>query len=124
VTYSDFLVQIERPYWSPIHPSKYVAKETIKGVHYTFGWGLVYPDSIGIFNLMWLASGVGGPPDSYSRYMPSIGPVLDASFELVGGRYIKDLAATLPLDKFASRIGATTNPRIPVELYDALRLRV
>lgn len=122
--YQDFLIQIERPYWSPVHPSKYIARETIKGSVFVFGWGRVYPDDIGAFNLMWLMSGVGGPPDSYSRYNPSIRPVFDVSFELIGNCYLKDLAGMLPLEKFASRVSATTNPRIPVELYDALRLRV
>ena len=113
--FKSMLSQIERPYWSPMHPRHY-----IKG---RVGWGIVYPDDIGAFNLMWLMSGCGQPPDDYARYSGAARWVLGYSNVFIGRQTIKDLAALRPLNRFADIIFSD-----PIELYeplrDALRLRV
>ena len=122
--FKSLLNQVTRPYWSPVHPLKYVKRQTVDGTLFITGWGTVYPQDVGAFNLMWLMSGCSGPPDSYARYDSCMQPVLNASFALIGNCYLKDLAAMLPLDKFSERVTDASNPSLPSTLFDALRLRV
>lgn len=119
--FSDFMLQITRPYWSPVHPHKYILHDSGKA----FGWGIVYPDDIGSFNLMWLVSGVGQPPDDYKRYSRLAVWVLGHGNDKVGGFRLRDAAALMSLRRFDALLSA--HPKQTQDLQhikDALRLKV
>lgn len=72
------------------------------------GWGLLFPEDIGAFNLLWLLSGVGGPPHEYNKFGESGLWVAQHANLLLGrsdSRYsqpsLSTAAALLPLAKFS-----------------------
>jgi hypothetical protein len=126
MAFADILLQLERPYWSPAHPNKYIetTRVTPDAVRRT-GWGLTYPDDIGAFNLMWLVSGVGLPPEGgYKRFAPlSTAALAQSLFPLAPNYSLKDAAALVPLQRFADLVAAARSPHLAV-IENALRLRV
>jgi len=119
--FSDFLLQITRPYWSPVHPTYYIQRE---GKHLV-GWGLCYPEDIGAFNLMWLMSGAGGPPDDYVRYSREALWVCGYSNFPLGRLTLGIAAATMPIKRFSAFLDAHPQQTVLFEpLKDALRLKV
>ena len=123
MNFKEFLVQVERPYWSPLHPRNYICRLEGAGRLKLQGWGMVFPDDIGAFNLMWLMSGVGAPPDDYRRYASLVSPVLQITHFTLGRFTLKHAAAVMPMGKFAERLLLSGNPAFEPVL-DALRLRV
>lgn len=124
IHFEEFKAQYERPYWSPVHPSRYT-----KRTHYgRTGWGILYPEDIGGFNLMWLLSGVGLPPDDYDRYTTIVAWVIEAGLNryTLGRLTLKEAAAVLPINRFAEEVFVRIHPNRYGygKLADALRLRV
>lgn len=124
MNFQQYMAQIERPYWSPVHPRKYVSTGVSQsGKLIRMGWGVVYPDDIGAFNLMWLVSGVGLPPDTYKRYSEQATAVLQVSNYQLGRFSVKECAARMSIAAFADRVMYADLP-VFQPIYDALRLRV
>lgn len=126
--FKAILQQIDRPYWSPVHPSQYIKEVKLPGLVRRSGWGLVYPDDIGAFNLLWLMSGVGGPPDDYKRYMFAVTWVMGHGHTQAGRWTLNEAAARMPLRAFSEYVdkefgGAQHHANLQV-LGDALRLKV
>lgn len=123
--FKDILRQVERPYWSPMHPKLYIKRgNATSGVSMLFGWGLCYPEDIGAFNLMWLVSGVGGPPDNYGRYAAQSKMVIAlGSHYLTPQHTVNSAAALLPIGRFDKLITWIANP-LHEPLRVALRLKV
>jgi len=119
--FKEILARLERPYWSPLHPRQYIKRDERTG--YRLGWGCVYPEDIGAFNLLWLLSGAGAPPDDYSRYTPGLHIMLKSQHMHLGRHTLKEAAALLPLDRFADHVFFSENPQL-APVAAALRLRV
>lgn len=122
--FKDILNQVKRPYWSPMHPLHYVRHTRLtSGKIVRGGWGMAYPEDIGYFNLIWLLSGVGGPPDNYQRYAQLGLLILSMQHDSLGRHSVKDTAALRPLSFFSQAVIAARNPNHE-QLLDAVRLRV
>lgn len=122
--FKDILIQLERPYWSPVHPEKYRALTKLRsGQVVNTGWGWAYPHDIGFFNLIWLLSGVGLPPADYKRYAPLCMDIYAIQHDTLGRFTLKDTAARYTIDEFFWRIEFAGNPR-HASILAALRLKV
>lgn len=115
----EFMQWARRPYWSPSHPLKYVTD----GRYGRTGWGTIYNNDPGGFNLMWLLSGVGLPPDNYNRYTSSVLWVMQAPRFTLGRITLKEAAALHTINQFADQIFCACNPHLE-PVASALRLRV
>ena len=122
--FSDILLQVTRPYWSPVHPLQYIKE--VKTIYHTrrSGWGLIFPDDIGAFNLLWLMSGVGGPPDDYKRYGYAATWVMTHGKMRIGRWTLTEAAARMSLRAFSKHIDERAKGQDLGALSDALRLRV
>lgn len=122
---ADFVEQIKRPYWSPYHPSQYISKFVSRDGRRLIlnGWGLLFPEDIGGFNLAWLVSGVGGPPADYGPYRTQTLWVAARSHWMVGDYQLRELAWQ-PLDRFAATLKACPDANRFELVLDALALRL
>lgn len=122
------LQQVTRPYWSPVHPRRYIKSTPVPGALRLSGWGLIYPDDIGAFNLLWLMSGVGGPPDDYKRYGYAATWVMAYGHTQARRWTLVETAARMPLREFSEHVdkvfGKNQNYGNLKTLGDALRLKV
>ncbi len=119
-----YMSQITRPYWSPVHPKNYITtRRNPAGTITREGWGIVYPDDIGSFNLMWLVSGCGQPPNEYKPYAKAVRYVLTISHFPISGLTLKHRAASCTLNEFQQHVERAGQPVFDA-LLDAVRLRV
>lgn len=121
--FKEILARLERPYWSPLHPRRYVKRIENGNRPQLIGWGMCYPEDIGAFNLMWLLSGAGAPPDDYNRYTTAVMFVLQCQDVMLGRRTLKEAAAMLTIDQFARDVRLAASPQL-APIAAALRLRV
>ena len=77
-------------------PGEYVVVD--RGVR--VGWGKLWPDYMGAFNLLWLLSGVSLPPPNYPPYLQVAAWVAAHSHYHVGGMPLAELAALRSLPRF------------------------
>lgn len=96
---------LDRPYWSPAHPSKYILVERVNdNICRRSGWGLLYPDCIGSFNLLWLLTGAGMPLESYKPYSEEAAWVASNLAKPVGKLQLNEAAALLTLSAFLKAV--------------------
>lgn len=128
---AEFISQLRKPYWSAQHPSEYVrVHKSAKGTVIRSGWGLFFPDEIGVFNIVWLLSGVRHPPADYGPHFGEVDWALRYARQdvwLSGLRKFAPLeeVATRPLGEFAlimSQQHVSTRRQLH-RLYDALKVR-
>ena len=104
---------LDRPYWSPAHPSKYILVERVTDkLSRRSGWGLLYPDCIGSFNLLWLLGGAGQPLGSYKPYHDDAHWVADNLTKPVGKLQLNEAAALCTLPDFLHLIERSNKHRM------------
>ena len=120
--FSELMLQVTRPYWSPVHPTHYIQQ---RSTGRTVGWGLCYPEDIGAFNLMWVMAGIGGPPEDYMRYSEGSLWVCGVAHLPVGRWSLRNAAATMSIDRFSRHLDAHPQDTKHLDrLKAALRLKV
>lgn len=124
--FTDFMLQVTRPYWSPVHPSKYIIEIRLaENIRRRIGWGLCYPEDIGAFNLMWVMSGIGGPPDDYLRYQEGSRQICSIAHLPLGFCTLRNAAAAMPIGRFSRYLDVHGKGLTHLEpLKAALRLKV
>jgi hypothetical protein len=97
VDFTEFMLRVEYPYWSPAHPTRYTAGSSK-------GWSALWPEDLGAFNLVWLLSGVSEPPPNTDTFVTRTRWAVANLNRPVQGETLRALAGRLPLREFAGMV--------------------